>query len=64
LTLVSYAVGSEITAYVEPFAVGDALPDWPVYLTANHHVPCPLEATYQAAWSVFPAVLKGPLEDE
>jgi hypothetical protein len=62
LTLVSYAVGSEITAYIEPVAVGDILPDRPVFLTGNNYVACPLEATYQAAWDVFPAVLKAPLE--
>jgi hypothetical protein len=62
LTLVSYAVGSEIVAYVEPVAVGDALPDRPVFLTAGEHIPCPLEESYQAAWNVFPAVLKAPLE--
>jgi hypothetical protein len=62
LTLVSYAVGSEITAYIEPVAVGDVLPDRPIFLGANQHVACPLEATYQSAWNMFPAVLKGPLE--
>lgn len=62
LTLAAYSAGSEVIAYVEPVAVGDVLPDMAIFLTANHHVPCPLEATYQAAWSVFPAVLKGPLE--
>jgi hypothetical protein len=62
LTLVSYVAGRVITAYVEPVAVGDVLPDMPVFLTRGYHVPCPLEATYQSSWSVFPAPLKGPLE--
>jgi hypothetical protein len=62
LTLVSYAVGTEIIAYVEPVAVGDALPGRPIFLTASHYVDCPLEATCQAAWDVFPTALKGPLE--
>jgi hypothetical protein len=62
LTLASYAAGSEIVAYVEPVAVGDALPDMPIFLTADRYVPCPLEATYQTAWEQFPAPLKGPLE--
>jgi hypothetical protein len=62
LTLVSYAVGTETVAYIEPVAVGDALPDMPVFLTAGWYVPCPLEATYQTAWEQFPAPLKGPLE--
>lgn len=62
MTLAAYAVGHDIVAYVEPVAVGDVLPDMPVFLMASHYVPCPLESTYQAAWRVFPAVLKGPLE--
>src|SRR4051812_24806889 len=62
LTVASYAAGAETVAYVEPVAVGDPLPEMPVFLTAERYVPCPLEATYQTAWEQFPAPLKGPLE--
>lgn len=62
LTLAAYTAGPVLTAYIEPVAVGDVLPDMPVFLTPTYYVPCPLEATYQAAWSVYPAPLKGPLE--
>ncbi len=62
LTVAAYAVGTETVAYVEPVAVGDALPDMPLFLTANRYVPCPLEATYQTAWEQFPAPLRQPLE--
>jgi len=62
LTLAAYAAGSEIVAYVEPVAVGDVMPDRPVFLTPHEYVLCPLDATYQAVWDVFPAALKGPLE--
>jgi hypothetical protein len=62
LTLAAYAAGTETTAYVEPVAVGDPLPDMPLFLTAERYVPCPLEATYQTAWEQFPGPLKGPLE--
>jgi hypothetical protein len=62
LTLAAYVAGTETVAYVEPVAVGDALPDMPIFLTADRYVPCPLEATYQTAWEQFPAPLKGPLE--
>lgn len=62
LTLVSYAVSTETTAYVEFVGVGDVLPEMPIFLTGDRYVPCPLEATYNATWAVFPAVLKGPLE--
>ncbi len=62
LTVAAYAVGTEIVGYVEPVAVGDSLPDMPIFLTADRYVPCPLEATYQTAWEQFPAPLRGPLE--
>ena len=32
LTLAAYAAGPEIVAYIEPVAVGDVLPDRPVFL--------------------------------
>ena len=62
LTVAAYAAGVETVAYVEPLAVGDPLPDMPIFLTAERYVPCPLETTYQTAWEQFPAPLKGPLE--
>ncbi len=37
-------------------AVGDALPDMPLFLTPEVYVPLPLEATYQSAWEAVPAV--------
>jgi hypothetical protein len=62
LTLAAYSAGVPKTAYVEPVAVADALPDMPLFLEPEVYVPVPLEATYQAAWAVFPAVLKPELE--
>jgi hypothetical protein len=62
LTVAAYAAGTKTVAYVEPVAVGDPLPDMPIFLTADRYVPCPLEATYQTAWEQFPAPLRGPLE--
>jgi hypothetical protein len=62
LTLAAYQAGPDKTAYVEPVAVGDALPDMPVFLEPDVYVPAPLEPTYQTTWGVFPAALKGLLE--
>jgi hypothetical protein len=62
LTLAAYSSGTAITGYIEPVGVGDVLPDMPIFLTADRYVPCPLEATYQASWDVFPKALKGELE--
>lgn len=50
------------TGSVENVAVGDALPDVPIFLTEERYVPCPLEATYAQSWAVFPQALKAPLE--
>ena len=62
LTLAAYVGGSEKAAYVENVAVGDRLPDMPIFLTPDHYVLCPLEASYQVTWGVFPSALKGALE--
>ena len=64
LTLASYAAGTERVAYVESVGPGDALPDMPLFLDPDTYVPVPLDATYQAAWAVFPGPLKGLLEGE
>jgi hypothetical protein len=44
--------------YLEPVAVGDPLPDMPVFLTGQTSVPVPLEATYQASWAGVPDFLR------
>ena len=35
-------------------AVGDTLPEMPLFLTPEVYVPVPLEATYRAAWEGVP----------
>jgi hypothetical protein len=62
LILASYSAGQLKTAYVEPIGVGDPLPDMPLFLLPEIYVPAPLEATYQTAWGLFPAPLKGLLD--
>jgi hypothetical protein len=54
----AYIGGMEKTAYVEPFAAGDPLPAMPIFLSAATYVPAPLEATYEATWSVSPPRVK------
>ena len=55
LTCAAYIGGPMPEAFVEPAAVGDALPDMPLFLTPDVYVPVPLEATYQSAWDAVPA---------
>jgi hypothetical protein len=54
LTLVAYECDLTTRAYIEPVAVGDALPDMPLYLAPNLYVKVPLEAKYQTAFAVMP----------
>jgi hypothetical protein len=62
LTIASYIGGDLPTAYVESVGVGDRLPAIPLFLTEYDYVPCPLDATYEEAWRVFPAMLKQIVE--
>jgi hypothetical protein len=62
LTVVAYRAHPTKTAYVEPVAVGAALPSLPVFLNDADYVPAPLDETYRASWAAFPADLK-PLLD-
>jgi hypothetical protein len=50
LTLVSYAAGPRTRAYIQPVAVGDRLPDMPLFLAPDLYVNVPLEPTYAAAF--------------
>src|SRR5262249_51880655 len=49
LPCVSYGGFPCIEVFLEPVAVGDALPDMPLFLTPEVYVPLPLEPTYQSA---------------
>ena len=52
--LASYETGGVRACYVEPVGVGDILPDMPLFLANDWHVPVPLESTYQATWDASP----------
>ncbi len=60
--LASYESGGEKTAYVEPIAVGDVLPDMPLFVAEGMHVKVPLESTYQTAWAACPEALREAVE--
>ena len=50
LTLAAYEAGPRIKAFVQPVAVGNPLPDMPLFLAPGLYVNVPLEATYTAAF--------------
>jgi hypothetical protein len=54
LTLVAYECDLTTRAYIETVAVGQPLPDMPLFLEPNGCVMVPLEATYMAAFAVMP----------
>ena len=62
LTLAAYSAGPWPEAFVEPTAVGLALPEMPVFLTADVYIPLPLEPTYQSAWKAVPSIWRRVLE--
>ena len=63
LTLAAYDAGPPPTAYVEMVAIGDKLPDMPIFLKPDYYVPAPLEETYWTTWNdFFPAPMKRLLE--
>lgn len=55
LTLVAYECELVTHAHIETIAVGEPVPDMPLFLEPGAHVLVPLEATYQAAWDTVPA---------
>jgi hypothetical protein len=62
LTLAAYESDVTVRAYVEPVAVGDALPDMPLFFGPGRYVEVPLEDSYRAAWEAVPRRWKGLLE--
>jgi hypothetical protein len=55
LTFVSYSAGLVNRAYLEPAAVGDLLPEMPLFLEPDHYVNLPLEPAYAEALDFVPA---------
>jgi hypothetical protein len=62
LTLVSYTAGQVTRAFIEPVAVGDVLPDMPLFLEPERYVLVPLEATYRTAFDAVPRRWRTVLE--
>jgi hypothetical protein len=54
LTLAAYSAGDVVRAFIEPVAVGDLLPDMPLFLVPGVYVPVPLERSYQSAFEAVP----------
>jgi len=62
LTLVAYTSDLTVRAYINTVAIGEPLPDMPLYLDPLGYVLVPLETTYQAAWQSVPRRWRAVLE--
>ena len=60
--LASYESCGERVAYVEPVAVGDILPEMPLFLAPGMHVKVPLESTYNTTWAAAPEEMRTAVE--
>jgi hypothetical protein len=56
LTLVGYEskMSAGVTAYIEPAAIGDSLPEMPLYVATDGYVLVPLQPTYDRAFAALP----------
>ena len=62
LTCAAYVGRPGAEAFVETYAIKDALPNIPLFLTARDYVDLPLEATYRAAYEDVPPAVREVLE--
>ena len=62
LTMVAYECGPVTRAYIEPIAVGDELPEMPLFVEPESHILVPLEKTYRASFAGIPQRWRRVLE--
>ncbi len=62
LTVAAFDAGEPLTAYVDNGAVGDRLPDAPLFLAPGWYVNVPLEQTYRTSWDATPQPIHELLE--
>lgn len=58
VTIAAFDAGVPLTAYVESVAVGDPLPEAPLFLEPGWYVNVPLEQTYMTSWNVTPRPIR------
>jgi hypothetical protein len=62
LLFASYLSHGPVESFLEPRAVGDILPDMPLFLSRGLYVNVPLERTYMGAYAGLPAHLRREIE--
>jgi hypothetical protein len=61
LTVAAYVGGPYAKAFVTPVAVGEKLPDLPLFLSTTQYISIPLEKTYLEAFAGVPRIVQGQL---
>lgn len=61
LTFAAFVAKKRVEAYFDFLAVGDELPAFPLFLTADHFVRLPLAETYREAFAASPPYLRNLL---
>ena len=62
LTLAAYVADSPVQAYLEHLAVGNVMPQMPLFLDPEYYINVPLETTYQSTWRGTPEPWRQALE--
>jgi hypothetical protein len=62
LTAAAYCAASLPEAYVEPLAVGDSLPEMPLFFQPDRYVNVPLDEAYAEGFRGVPAYWRGVIE--
>ena len=62
LTAVAYTGGVVVEVFASHFAVGEVIPQMPLFLTTENYIHIPLEATYMAAWEDVPPQYQAVLQ--
>jgi hypothetical protein len=58
LAVAAFDARDGLTAYVDPLAVGEPLPDGMLFLSAGWYVKVPLEQTYARSWAELPPLIR------
>jgi hypothetical protein len=64
LVLASYLADQLPRAHVEFLAVGDTLPEIPIFLDPDLYIPMPLESTYQKVYHGLPRFWREVIEGQ
>jgi hypothetical protein len=63
LTAAAYIGAPCLEAFIEPFAVGQTVPEMPLFLTPELYIRAPLEAAYASAWEAVPSYWRRIVEE-